>query len=214
MSEIVITPIVELLKKDDHSIHNVVGKAIKISTPQQLGATKIRVAQCRIEDNTGSIEVSFLGDEINKMNISINDVVLFENIIMRIFGQYRYLQANTGIRTINPPNRDFSHHMTNDKQQVVNLSPEKNAAQKKTVDTLSHHGNRHDITEEILETNVNDCIYDKCPKVKCRSRVFRMDNGLFRCNKCESDYLIATCGLRLSLEDWEREKGPEVCDII
>lgn len=47
---------------------------------------------------------------------------------------------------------------------------------------------------------IADGIHDKCPKLQCRSTLIALDNGLYRSQKCDNDYFLASTGIRLTLD--------------
>ena len=59
---------------------------------------------------------------------------------------------------------------------------------------------RQIFVSSVVSTNISNCLYERCPKVNCKSRVIEVTNGLFRCNKCEVDYLVQANGIRRLLE--------------
>lgn len=65
----------------------------------------------------------------------------------------------------------------------------------------------------IKDTNILTCVYDRCPKVTCKSRVIYLDNGLYKCNKCEADYYIPSNGIRLIL-DVHKSQGKKKCVVM
>ncbi|XP_061169995.1 replication protein A 70 kDa DNA-binding subunit-like [Saccostrea echinata] len=199
VSPIDITPIAELASKENQQKVTVVGKVLAIPQAERLGSTGVDIVKVRIQDNSGTIQLSLMGNEIKNCNFSINDVLLLENAELRIYGMLRCLQGSTGIRTVNPSDRDYTQYMPGPDSPNIDLSPGKNAPKEKTVITLNKDEGRQKIHCSVLETNLRECTYERCPKVSCRSRVVCLSNGLYRCNKCESDYFVATTGVRLIL---------------
>lgn len=113
----------------------------------------------------------------------------------------RCLQGNTGIRTVNPDKYNFTDNIpTRISNSVVNLSPPKFLPVEKTVTTWNHGDGRQTTTTYINSVKIADGIHDKCPKLQCRSTLIALDNGLYRSQKCDNDYFLASTGIRLTLD--------------
>ena len=59
---------------------------------------------------------------------------------------------------------------------------------------------RMSVTAHIINTNINEAVYDKCLLLSCISKVLKLDNGLFKCAKCGRDYLARAYGMKLIID--------------
>lgn len=196
--------LIELAGKTVNQKVTVVGKVFAISAREKLGNTETDIIKTTIADQTASIQYSLIGKEADKCDFSVNDVLLLENVEMRIYGQMKCLQGNTGQRTVNPTQYNFSGKLPSTNaaaSKLVNLSPPKTAPQMKTPQNLNRADGRQVVTTSITKIDIRNGIYDKCPKVQCRTSMIYMENGNFyKCNKCGTDYLLASKGIRLVLD--------------
>ena len=80
------------------------------------------------------------------------------------------------------------------------MSPPKGQPMLKDVKELNKSDGRQVFTSTINKLNIKDCLYDKCPKINCRSRIIQMNNGLYKCNKYETGYISKATGVRLIID--------------
>lgn len=151
-SPIHVTPIAELASKENQQKVTVVGKVISIPQEEHLGSRGVYIVKVRIQDSSGTIQLSLMGNEIKNCNFSINDILLLENTELRIYGMLRCLQGSTGIRTVNPSDRDYTQYMPGPDSPNIDLSPGKSVPIEKTVVSLRKDEGRQKIHCPVLGT--------------------------------------------------------------
>lgn len=67
-----------------------VGKVLSIPQAERLGSTGVDIVKVRIQDNSGTIQLSLMGNEMKNCNFFINDILLLENIELRISSALSY----------------------------------------------------------------------------------------------------------------------------
>lgn len=90
ISPIHVTPIAELASKENQQKVTVVGKVLSIPKGERLGSTGVDIVKVRIQDNSGTIQLSLMGNEMKNCNFFINDILLLENIELRISSALSY----------------------------------------------------------------------------------------------------------------------------
>ena len=204
--QVKVIAIKDLESVPDYGRVDIAGKVLDIPNPEKFYNTEI--VKCVIQDRTGKVQLSFIGDDIKKNDFGINDVLLLENIQHRQWGQLRGLVSKTGTRKVNPVNNTITSFLPTDTSDCINMSPGKPKPTNVSVQNMVGGEGPLSVTAKVIATNINkDAVYNKCPFVACKSRVILLDNQLFRCNKCCKDYLVASSGIRLTIDiEGNREK--------
>lgn len=202
--ELEIMPISKLANSPNGNTVTVVGKVTSIAPPEQYYSSQI--VKCKVQDNSAVVQVSLIGDAIKTCNFAVNDVLLLENITHKIYNQLHVLLGNTGTRYVNPKDRDYSAHLPSNGTPCMDMSPPKSLAATKKISQLDGNFGRAQVAADISATNLSTALYERCPAVKCNSRVTLLDNGLFRCGKCGKDYHVHHNGIKLILDVSADEK--------
>ena len=193
------TAIKDLAQEPNLGKVTVIGKVIELpSKPESFFDSDI--LKVIIQDQTGKIQYSLIGNSNKKINFGLGATVILNNITHKIFGDLHCLDGRTGIRIVNPTDTDYSQHLPHPNSPCVDMSPGRERATQVPIVDLHKDSGRASITTHIVSTNLKNVVYTKCPLVKCNSKVNQLDNKLWRCNKCQQTYHLSTYGLRLILD--------------
>ena len=118
-----VAPIAELNTYSSGSSVSVVGKVLYNSAPEPLYSQQI--VKARLRDNTGVIQYSLIGNAIKKCNFGVNDVLLLQNVTLKIFGALHVLMGSTGIRIVKPSDRDYSCFLSTATTPCAEITPDR-----------------------------------------------------------------------------------------
>ena len=129
-----ITPIKDLEKIVDNHYVFVIGKVNTIT--DTMSFLKSNIVKVTIQDNTGTLQVSFIGEHIKSTDFHPGDVLYLSNIEHRKWGHLGALQGKTGKRTVNPTDPDCSPYLPKANTPCIDMSPAKDKAKSVTVQNM------------------------------------------------------------------------------
>ena len=165
-----------------------------------MSFVKSNIVKVTIQENTDTVQVSFVGEHIQSTDFHPGDVLILSNIEHRKWGQLHALQGKTDKRSVNPTDPDCSPYLPTANTPCIDMSPAKDKAKSITVRNMVGTTGRMSVIANIINTNINEAVYDKCLLLSCKSKVLKLDNGLFKCAKCGHDYLARAYGMKLMID--------------
>ena len=179
---------------------NIIGKITQNNptTEEDVNGKAVCKKQVKVTDHTGSVDITFWGRECNDVNCSIGDFILIENALVKQYGAYTCLSMSPARYTINPTHiTQCLREKIDESDQVPDISPRKITV-KLTTENANTVNDGQLVSFKGTVKAIKHAVYDRCSSRNCRKAMYKRGD-IYACDKCETDYIAAAAGIRLTV---------------